>query len=112
MNKPKAPRLVTVAVFTTITIIFWVFMGLYNLITSKPPANVDPELLKPINPTLEQEALNRLENRVFFEPGQTSSPFIIREIPESTSESEEVPATEEKETSVEVASPAAVVSEQ
>ncbi len=56
-------------------------MSLYNIITSTPPVNVDPELLKPINPTLDQEALNRLEGRVFFEQGETSSPVIIRETP-------------------------------
>ena len=79
MNKSKAPRLVTVAIFTTITIIFWVFMGLYNIITSSPPVNVDPELLKPLDPTLNQEALDRLDGRVFFGEGETSTPVIIRE---------------------------------
>ncbi len=88
MLKPKAPKLVTVAIFTTITVVFWVFMSLYNIITSKPPANVEPELLKPINPTLDQEALNRLEGRVFFEQGETSSPLIMYESPKPTPETE------------------------
>lgn len=81
MKKLKAPRLVTVFIFTTITVIFWVFMGLYNVITSTPPINVDPELLKPINPILNQEALDRLENRIHFEEGQTISPFVFKESP-------------------------------
>lgn len=82
MRKPKPPKLVTVAIFTTITIIFWVFMSLYNIITSTPPVNVDPEILKPLNPSLDQETLSRLEERVFFEEGETSSPIIIRRDPE------------------------------
>lgn len=108
MNKPKAPRLVTVAVFTTITVIFWVFMGLYTLITSKPATNVDPELLKPINPILDQESLSHLENRVFFEAGQTNSPIITREENEPASENEEISVPEEV---TEAASPAALLSE-
>lgn len=110
MKKLKAPRLVTVAVFTTITVIFWVFIGLYNLITSAPPVSVDPELLKPINPVLDQDALSRLEGRVYFEPGQTSSPIIIREEPETTPETETTPTLEEEE-STETASPTASLSE-
>ncbi len=86
MKKQKAPRLVTVAVFTTITLIFWVFMSLYEIITSTPDIEVDPELLKPIDPTLDQEALVRLDNRLYFEEGQTHSPSVIKEVPEPTQE--------------------------
>ena len=63
-------------------------MGLYDIITSAPPVNVDPELLKPINPILDQEALNRLEGRILFEEGQTSSPIIIRDFTEPIPETE------------------------
>jgi hypothetical protein len=110
MKKLKAPRLVTVAVFTTITVIFWVFMGLYNLITSTPPASVDPELLKPINPVLDQEALNRIEGRVYFKPGETTSPVIFRETPEANPETEEILIPEEEIIS-ETATPTASLSE-
>jgi len=60
-------------------------MGLYEIITSIPDVEVDPELLKPIDPTLNQEALNRLDNRLYFEEGETYSPSIIKEEPEPTS---------------------------
>jgi hypothetical protein len=89
MKKPKAPRLVTVAIFTTVTIIFWIFMGLYNIITSPSRVDVDPEILKPINPVLDTDALNRLQNRVFFEEGETSSPIIVSETPVEESAVEE-----------------------
>ncbi len=98
MKKPKAPKLVTVAIFTTITIIFWVFISLYNIIMSTPDINVDPELLEPINPNLEKEALDRLEGRIFFEDGETNSPIIIRENTErSPSPEEEVLIPENEE---------------
>jgi hypothetical protein len=98
MKKPKAPKLVTVAIFTTITIIFWVFISLYNIIMSTPDINVDPELLEPINPNLEKEALDRLEGRIFFEEGETNSPVIIRENTQiSPSPEEEVLIPENEE---------------
>jgi len=96
MDKPKSPKLVTVAIFTTITTIFWVFTGLYNIITSSPPANVDPKLLEPINPTLDKDALDRLDGRIFFEQGETTTPLINIEIPESETESEEASAVIEE----------------
>lgn len=72
MKKPKAPRLVTVAIFTTITIIFWVFFSLYSVLTSKPEVNVDPKLLEPINPTFDTKALNALDGRIFIEEGDVN----------------------------------------
>lgn len=94
MEKTKAPKLITVAIFTTITVVFWVFMSLYSIITSTPPASVDPELLIPLNPALDLDALSRLEGRIFFEQGETSSPVIIREEPLPE------PRTEESETTI------------
>ena len=77
MKKPKAPRLVTVAIFTTITIIFWVFFSLYGIFTSKAPVEVDPKLLEPLDPSLDINALTQLEGRVFFEEGYFASPTLI-----------------------------------
>jgi hypothetical protein len=102
MKKPKAPRLVTVAIFTTITIIFWIFMGLYNIITSSPPVDVNPDILKPINPNLDKDALNRLEGRVFFEEGETNSPVIIGETPPEEPVIEEFPLLIEEEVEEEI----------
>ena len=67
MKEPKAPRLVTIAIFTTITIIFWVFFSLYRILTATPNLDIPPELLEPINPSLDKNALNSIESRVFFE---------------------------------------------
>jgi len=79
MKKPKAPRLVTVAIVTTITIIFWVFFSLYTVFTSKPPATIDPKLLLPLDPNLDTNALRQLEERVFFEEGSYTSPSLIKQ---------------------------------
>jgi len=70
MRKPKAPRLVTVAIFTTITIVFGVFLSLYRVLTTTPAPNVPDEILAPISPNLDTNALKSLPNRVFFEEGE------------------------------------------
>ena len=67
MKKLKPPRLVTVAIFTTITVVFWVFLSLYRILTASPAADIPPEILAPITPNLNSEALRSLGNRVFFE---------------------------------------------
>ena len=70
MRKPKAPPLVTVLVFTTVTIVIWIFSSVYRALAVKPGPKVPPEILTPIDPTLDTKALEQLENRIFFEEGQ------------------------------------------
>lgn len=78
MKKPRAPKLVTVAITTTITIVFWVFFTLYQILTKSPPPSVDPKLLEPISPTLETEVLGTLTKRVYFEEGEATFPLPAR----------------------------------
>ena len=96
MKKQKAPRLVTVAIFSTVTLIFWVFFSLYNVLTSKPSANVDPKLLEPLDPNLNRDTLSKLQERVFFDEQDVdfnALPSIILESPspEPTQFAEEEP---------------------
>ena len=69
MKKPKAPKLVTTAITTTITVIFWIFFTLYQVLTTKPAPSVDPKLLEPINPTFDTKTLDKITERGFFEEG-------------------------------------------
>jgi hypothetical protein len=70
MKKLKPPRLVTVAILTTITIVFWVFYSLYGILTSDSLQKVPSEILAPIDPTLDTRALDKLPGRIFFEEGE------------------------------------------
>lgn len=97
MKKQKAPRLVTVAIFSTVTLIFWVFFSLYNVLTSKPPTHVDSKLLEPLDPNLDRDALGKLQERVFFNEQDvdfTALPSIIltNPTPEPTQAEEQLPS--------------------
>lgn len=91
MRGPNPPSIVTIAILTTITIIFWIFFGVYRVLTGQAEVNVPPQALTPIQPTLNQEVLGRLEQRKYFEkntsfefkriPGQS---VLIIEQPEPT----------------------------
>ncbi len=83
MMKPKAPRLVTVAILTTITIIFWVFFDVYRILTAPSKIDIDPKLLEPFDPSLDLDSLDKLENRLFFEEGETSE-FPLEKTPTIT----------------------------
>ncbi len=77
MRKVKPPKLVTVAVFTTITIIFWIFFTVYNVLTSAADIDIDEELLKPINTNLDTQTLDQLPNKRFFDQSFSENVFDV-----------------------------------
>lgn len=91
MKKPKAPRLVTITIITTATIIFWIFFEVYRIFTTTAPVDVPEEILRPINPTLDSSTLQDIERRVFFESGEIPEVPTVPS-PESPPELETTPA--------------------
>lgn len=66
MKKLKTPSLVTLAILTTITIVFWVFFSVYRVFASKPSAAVPLEILEPISPTLDSATLDKIQQGVYL----------------------------------------------
>lgn len=97
MKKPKAPHLVTIAIITTATIIFWIFFEVYRIFTSTPSVQVPEELLTPITPTLDTEALENIKGRVFFEEEEIPETLIATPSPRPTTLKAEPTPTEELE---------------
>lgn len=77
MNKPKTPGIVTIAISTTITIVFWIFIALYQILISNTEPVVDPNLLKQIDPVLDTTLLKSLNNKVYFEKRQSQPPLPV-----------------------------------
>jgi hypothetical protein len=105
MKKPKAPRLLTVAIFTTITIIFWIFISVYMVLTSKPDVNVPPEILAPINPQLDSQALNDLAGREYYDENEVPEDFVPPQPASGVNLTPEVPEENEEETPEETPTP-------
>ncbi len=76
-KKPKPPSIVTLAVMTTITVVFWVFFSVYRVYMTKVPTNVSPEILKPISATLDPAALAQISQKVYFERGDVEE-FLVK----------------------------------
>ncbi len=79
MFRQKAPRLISIAIISTITIISWVFFGLYQVLTKKPDVSVPENLLQDINPQLDTAALNTIQTRLFFEAEEVKPLPITKE---------------------------------
>lgn len=77
MKEQKAPQLVTVAIVTTTTIIFWIFFEVYRIFTGPADINVPEEIMAPITPALNIESLENIERRVFFEEEEIPEFIVI-----------------------------------
>jgi len=74
-EKKKIPfRIKFIIVSTVLTTVLWIGFDVYRALTTKPIPIVAPEILAPIDPTLDESLLNDLPNRVYLE----DTPSIVR----------------------------------
>lgn len=66
----KTPTAVTTAILTVITIFFWIAFEIYRSLTTKPAPPVPPEIVVPLNPTLDVATLNKLQQRMHLSDDQ------------------------------------------
>ena len=77
MKKTKTPSLVTIAILTTITALFWVFFSIYRVFTTEPSPVVPPEILEPVSPSLDSSIIDKIQARLFFAEGEVSTQIQI-----------------------------------
>lgn len=63
-QKNKLPGLVTIAILTVITVIFWTGLEVFRELTVKPEPTVAAEILAPLNPNLDVDSLNKIQKRI------------------------------------------------
>jgi hypothetical protein len=85
MKKGKTPTAVTIAILTTITVFIWVFFDVYRILKKTPVIDVEPKLLEPINPVLDQNSLTEITKRKYFDessmtPLNLATPIITQEV--------------------------------
>lgn len=76
MKNIKAPKLVTIGVLTLITVVFWVGFEVFRTFTKKPEDPVPQAILNPIDPTLDQAALSKVQGRVYLDEGQIGQTVV------------------------------------
>lgn len=77
MKTPKPPNIVLVGIITVVTIVLWIIFGVYKLVTTPQDVNVSSDILSPVSPTLDQEGLSLLEQRLFFTEAELSGISIV-----------------------------------
>ena len=87
-----------IAIVTTITLVFWVFYELYNVISATPPSIVPEELISPISSNLDINTLSGISDRVYFEEEEIENTINLNPTPTPTAE---------LETEVKIATPTA-----
>ncbi len=92
MKPPQPPKFVTLAIMTTITVVFWVFFSIYKILTAQTTPPVSEEILSPIKPSLDSESLNEIKNSLYFEDNQINPLTVKREQkpPQIETENEEL----------------------
>lgn len=102
-KKLKTPTLVTTAVLTLITVIFWVAFEVYRTLTTKPAPVVPAEIIAPLNPTLDEATLNKLKLRINLSDDEVGNLVAGTPVPVAT----EIPTPVASESATPVASQSA-----
>lgn len=66
----KINSLTSTLILTTITLITWVFFSIYRAFVKPLPIVVPPEILEPIDPRLDSNILNTLQQRFDIDENQ------------------------------------------
>jgi len=96
MKKPKIPNFIVILILTLVTIVVWVGFEAYNNLTNSEEIELSEEVIEPLTPTLDKEALDNVNQRLFFEESEIGEPAIT--ITEATEESELIETTQEEST--------------
>lgn len=85
MKKQKLPKIIMIAVFSLVTALVWAFSDILRSLTKPQEISVPENVLTPLDPTLNQDALTKIQGATFFEAGQVNEATLLPSPePEST----------------------------
>jgi hypothetical protein len=73
MKKNKLPSAISILVLTLITALVWVSLNIYRALTASPPPAVPQNVSQTLTPTLNQDAINKIESSTFLNDSQIPS---------------------------------------
>lgn len=103
-KKKKRPNILIFAILTSITVATWVAFDVYRSFVKPAPVSVSQETLAPLSPTINEEALSQIQQRLWIgeEEARRLAPAVLPSpspspTPEATEEAQTAPATGEAE---------------
>lgn len=70
MKKDKLPNLISILILTLITAVVWIALSIYRTITTKPAPAVPANISQSLSPTLNQNAVSKIESSIFLSGNQ------------------------------------------
>lgn len=70
MKKNKIPKPISILILTLMTTVVWVSLNIYRAITVGPTPSVAQDVSEALNPTLNKEAITKIESSVFFQDSE------------------------------------------
>lgn len=104
MKKSSLPKPITILILTLLTALIWVGLNIYRTVAVKPVAPVPENILKPLNPTLNTDVLQKIEASIFIQDSEV--PPINVSVGEVLTPTP-VPTTTPEATAIPEASPSA-----
>jgi len=68
MKKSKVPSIVAVMILTVITISFWIVFSVVRIFRTETTPAIPPEILNPLNPNYDKTTVDKIQERIYFEP--------------------------------------------
>ena len=89
MIKRSKPKILTHAILTTLTILTWVAFEVWRSFTKPQPVQIDTQLLKPLDPSLDATTIGRLKGELYLPDsdarrGASSPTAVAAQIPEAS----------------------------
>lgn len=66
MKDPKRPRIVSLAILTTLTLLAWIAFEVWRAFTRPAPIQVESQIIEPLNPQIDTQVLESLKTKIFF----------------------------------------------
>lgn len=70
MKKAKIPSIVAVMILTVVTVSVWIVFSVVRIFTTEPTPSIPPEILNPLNPNYDKTAVDKIQERIYFDKEQ------------------------------------------
>ena len=77
--KTKLPFGVQILTLTLVTVFSWIAFEVYRTVSVKNTATVQPNIINPLDPTISEDLLNSLKDKVYLNENSIEDTLLISE---------------------------------